>query len=323
MKKRLLVVYVFIALMLVCTNVYAVITMNVGISADKTSVKPGEDFTVTVNVKDISKGISSIEGYINIDENVLKDINKDTIVATDGKIEIKSGDKVTNKLSYAFNPTSTNADYDVIFNTKKENIDNNDCFFVMDFNKEVEGSADLLKLKFQVKESATINEIKDAIKVDFVVAYSSADEAEKSEPVSAALDVKVVKDETQNPTEDDNKNDDNNNQGEDNKNNNQNNDNNNNDNKDQNNNDNGNNGNNNNNDNKDQNQNKNTNTNQNTNRNTNNTTRNNVANNTNTDGTVAGTRIPAAGAGMIMLPIVALVILAYISYNKYIKYKDI
>ncbi len=321
MKKKILVLYVFIALVLVCTNAYAAITMNVGLTADKTSVKPGEELVVTVDVKNISKEISSIEGYINIDENILKDINKDTIVSKDGKIEIKSGDKVTNKLSYAFNPTSTNADYDVVFNTKKENIENNDCFFVMDFNDAIKENSDLLKLKLQVKESATINEIKEAIKVDFIVAYS-ADEAEKSEPVSAALDIKVVKDETQKPAEDDkdnNKTDDdkkeddnkNNNNGQDNNGgNNNNNNNNNND--------------NNNDKDKDKNQNKNTNTNQNTNRNTNtNTNGNRVANNTNTDGTIAGTKIPAAGAGMILIPITILAILAYISYNKYIKYKDI
>ncbi len=306
MKKKILVLYVFIALVLVCTNAYAAITMNVGLTADKTSVKPGEELVVTVDVKNISKEISSIEGYINIDENILKDINKDTIVSKDGKIEIKSGDKVTNKLSYAFNPTSTNADYDVVFNTKKENIENNDCFFVMDFNDAIKENSDLLKLKLQVKESATINEIKEAIKVDFIVAYS-ADEAEKSEPVSAALDIKVVKDETQKPAEDDkdNNNGQDNNGGNNNNNNNNNND-------------------NNNDKDKDKNQNKNTNTNQNTNRNTNtNTNGNRVANNTNTDGTIAGTKIPAAGAGMILIPITILAILAYISYNKYIKYKDI
>ncbi len=61
MKKKILVLYVFIALVLVCTNAYAAITMNVGLTADKTSVKPGEELVVTVDVKNISKEISSID----------------------------------------------------------------------------------------------------------------------------------------------------------------------------------------------------------------------------------------------------------------------
>ena len=59
---------------------------------------------------------------------------------------------------------------------------------------------------------------------------------------------------------------------------------------------------------------------------TNTNTNKNVNNNPNTntkDNTVAGTKIPAAGAKVIILPVITLIVLAYVSYNKYMKMKGI
>ena len=134
MKKKLLLVYVFVAFVLLCTNVYAVLTMDVNLVADKTSVKPGEEVLVTVNLKNISKPISSIEGYINIDETVFKESIQDALVTKDNKIEVTSENTASNKLSYVFDPNAMSADYDVIFNTKKANIENNDCLFITNFS---------------------------------------------------------------------------------------------------------------------------------------------------------------------------------------------
>lgn len=65
----------------------------------------------------------------------------------------------------------------------------------------------------------------------------------------------------------------------------------------------------------------NNNTNTNTNKNTNKV--NNTNTNTNKDNTVSGAKIPAAGSKVVILPAVLLIVLAYVSYNKYMKYKDI
>lgn len=304
MKKKLLLVYVFVAFVLLCTNVYAVVTMNVGLTADKTSVKPGEEVVVTVNLKNISNPVSSVEGYINIDEDVFKETIKEALVTKDNKIEVKSGSTVSNKLSYAFDPTSTNADYDVIFNTTGTGIGDNDCFFVMDLSQAIENNVDILQFKFTVKDNATVKKVEDAIKIEKVVAVSDETQ-ERTEEKSATLDINVVKanepaeenntvNNTVNDTENTNKNTNTNT-----------------------------------NQNTNTNKNTNTNANQNTNKNTNNTNSannvNNTANNTNTnkDNTVAGTNIPAAGAGFIIVPIIIFAVLAYISYNKYIKYRGI
>jgi hypothetical protein len=297
MKKKLLLVYVFIAFVLLCTNVYAVITMDLGLTADKKEVEPGNNVIVTVTLKNPSASISSIEGYINVDENVVDAVSKDMIVTNDNKIEVKSGDTVVDKLTYAYNPSATDADYGVIFNTNKDNIGDNDCFFVMDFSKDISSTdVDILSLKLKVKDSATVQDVSNVVKVNAVVAYS-ADKADKTAEMSAALDIKVVKEET---------NDDNNNVTNENTNKNTNN------------------AVNNTNTNKNNNTNVNTN---NTNKNTNNTNTNkantNTNNNTNSDATVAGTSIPKAGARFLVIPVIVFAILAYISYNKYIKYKDI
>lgn len=323
MKNKLLLVYVFIAFIVLCTNVYAVVTMDLSLVTDKSDVEPGSDLLVTVNLKNISAPISSIEGYINVDENVIEAISEDIIVSTDGKIEVKSENSVVNKLSYAFNPSTTNADYDVIFNTKKENIDNNDCFFVMDLSRDIEQTADILPLKLKIKDNATIKTVSEAIKVDCVVAYS-AETGDTTEEISAALDIKVVKDANTDNNNDENE-ADNANAGEDNsdenentetnENTNTNDDTNTNEDKNEN---------TNTNDNTNTNENKNTNTNNNTNKNTNkNATNTNTNSNSSTDTTVAGTTIPKAGSFLIIIPIVVFAVLAYVSYNRYIKYKDI
>lgn len=298
MKKKLLLVYVFVAFVLLCTNVYAVLTMDVNLVADKTSVKPGEEVVVTVNLKNISKPISSIEGYINIDETVFKESIKDALVTKDNKIEVTSENTASNKLSYVFDPSAMSADYDVIFNTKKENIENNDCLFVMDLAQDIANSADVLQFKFTVKDTATVKKVEKAVQVDCIVAYSS-DRSDRSEKISATLDINVVNGNApaeENKTENNSVNNTNTNKNTNNTNTNTNN----------------------------------TNVNNtNTNKNANNTNSannvNNTVNNTNTnkDGTVAGTNIPAAGAGFIIIPIIMFAVLAYISYKKYIKYKDI
>lgn len=316
MKKKLLIIYVFVAFILLCTNVYATINMDLTLTADNTSVQPGETVVVTVNLKNMSSSISSIEGYINIDENVLESISSSMVVATDGKIKVTTADgTVTNTLSYVFNPTSIDADYDVIFNTKKENIENNDCFFVMDLKNDISTTSNILTLQFTVKDSASIATVSDAIRIDNLVACS-ADESDKTDSISESLDIKVVKASTGDSNDGDDDDIDNNTSTDDDTNTNENT------------NTNTNNNTNSNTNNTNTNTNASTNTNNNTNSNTNNTntnsnTNSNSTTNTNTDGTVSATNLPSAGAKFIILPVIIFAILAYISYNKYIKYKDI
>lgn len=338
MKRKILIVYVFIAFILLCTNVYAAITMDLSLVPEKTSVKQGSDLVVTVRLNNISSPISSIEGYINVDENVLEPISESMVVSNNKKIELKSNGEVKSTLSYEFNPKNLNADYDVIFNTNKETIENNDCFFVMDLREDIKGDYDILTLKFKVKENATVSQATQAVKLKIASAMS-ASTMDKVENISANLNFEVIskdadvpddqKPDDQKPDDqkpDDQKPDD---SKDDDKNNNENTDTNTNTNTNENRNDDT-------NTNKNNNKNNNnTNTNNNKNNNNTNTNNNNTNKNTNTnnnknvnanknlnDTTVSGNKIPAAGAKMLILPVAVFAVLGYVSYVKYLKYKE-
>ena len=144
--------------------------------------------------------------------------------------------------------------------------------------------------------ATVMKKVEKAVQVDCIVAYSS-DRSDRSEKISAILDINVVN--GNEPTEENKTENNAVNNTNTNKNTNTNNT----------------------NTNKNNTNVNNTNTNKNTNNTNSNNKANNVVNNTNTnkDGTVAGTKIPAAGAGFIIAPIVVFAVLAYISYKKYIK----
>lgn len=397
MKRKLLIVYVFIAFVLLCTNVYAALTMDLSLVPVSEKVKQGSELVVAVKLNNVSAPISSIEGYINVDENVLEPISESMIKGD--KIEIKADGKKVSDLDYVFNPQNTGSDYDVVFNTKKENIENNDCFFIMDLRKDIKGNCDIMTLNFKVKDNATVSQATQAVKFKIASAVSASDLKDKVTDLSANLSFEVLDknatvDEPKpddNKT-DDNKTDDNTNKPDDNKPD---------DNKPDDNkpdkkelkgeisysttsettgpvtatlkvddgvtvtnnsgkktytfskngyyifefaDDDGNTGKaraevswiksttgngNNNDDKKDdkKNENKNannTNTNKNTNNNTNNNTNKNVNSNKNVnDTTVAGSKIPKAGAGMLILPVIVFIVLGYVSYIKYLKYKEV
>lgn len=392
MKRKLLIVYVFIAFVLLCTNVYAALTMDLSLVPASEKVKQGSDLVIAVKLNNVSAPVSSIEGYINVDENVLEPISESMIKGD--KIAVKADGKTVSELDYVFNPKDlSDADCDVIFNTNKANIDNNDCLFVMDLRKDIKGNCDIMTLNFKVKEDATVAQATQAVKFKIASAVSASDLKDKVTDLSANLSFEVLDknatiEEPPKPDDnktDDNKTDDNTNNPDDNK-------------PDDNkpekkelkgeisysttsettgpvtatlkvddgvtvtNNSgkktytfskngyyifefaddagntgkaraevswiksttgNGNNNNNNNDDKKNENKNtNNTNTNKNTNNNTNNNTNKNTNKNIN-DTTVAGSKIPKAGAGMLILPVIVFIVLGYVSYIKYLKYKEV
>lgn len=160
---------------------------------------------------------------------------------------------------------------------------NNDAKIIIDFNNGLTEDSDLITIKFKVKSNASIGDVKDAIKYSFVVKSNE----EKTEEISKNVNLTIKE-----TVQEDNKNESKNNTG------------------------------------LDEtvgkvNDTKNTNTNSNRNTNTN-TRNNNVVNNTNTlDNSVSGTKLPATGAKIFILPAIVLIALAYISYNRYIRMRGI
>lgn len=315
MKRKLLIVYVLVAFVMLCTNVYAMVTADLSLVADKSTIKPGEEVIVTVELKNLSSEVSSIEGYINIDENVLESISENMIVNNNKKIEVKTKGVLTNSLTYAFNPSLDNADYAVIFNTSESATFGNDVFFIMDFDKDLVDDSQIMQLKYKVKEQTQDSDIENAVKLDCVVVYSGNNN-DKSAELNAKLDIKVasvVEDGNNEQPDDTNTNTNTNTNEETNTNTNTNT-----------------NANTNENTNTNTNTNTNSNTNKNTNTNTNSNTNKNTNSNTNantntnkTDNTVSGTKMPAAGLRTVFVPMVIFMILAYVSYTKYISYKDV
>lgn len=309
MKKKFLVLYIIIALMVLCTNVYAALTAKISLTADKTSVKAGEDVIVSVTLSNMSSSIASVKGYIDVDENVLSAPSESMIVKnSDGKIEVTSEGSVTNKLSYVYAPTEP-VDSDVVFNTSSSATSGHDVYFTEDFKTELTKDSVILKLKFTVKEGTTNGNLTDAVKIEALTAESStmADgtaTTEKVENLSAKITIVVNNDEDEenNAVEENNATTDDNNTNTDNTNTNTN---------------------------KNTNTNNTNNTNTNTNKNTNtnntntNNTNTNTNKNTNTDNTVSATKLPATGARTIIIPAIVLFIIGFISYRKYMNYKDI
>lgn len=285
-KNKLILVQVFIILILLCTSVYAAST-TIGLSASSTSLNKGDTVTVTLSLQDVdsSKKVESIEGYINYNTNVIEAISVDSIQKNeDNTVTIGNETlKVEDLTNANINEIPTSSSY-VAFNGNPSG--DNNSRIVIDFQDGITTDEDLLKIDFKVKENATEGEIKDAISYSMFVITAGS---EQSEEITKSVTLTIKSASTGDNNDDDN------------------------------------------NQNKNENTNKNTNknTNQNANRNSNSSTNSNTNRNSNTnsagnqdDNTVSGI-LPATGAKVIIVPAIVLIILAIVSYNRYVKYKDI
>ena len=310
-KSKILLFKIMIAVIMIATSVYAALDVTLELKVSNNNVKPGETVTVTLSLKEVSSKVTSVSGYINYNKDVLETITVDSIVKnTDNTVTIGTEklnvEDLTNK---SISDMPNTSEY-VGFNGAPSS--GNDTKIVIDFKDGVLSNTDLLKINFKVKSNSTIGEIKDAIKYQMFVVTAGT---EQSSEISQSVDLTVTKinpvpentveDDKNNTVKDDNKILDNTNIPQNNvvtpgaiKNNTTNN------------------------------------TVNNTSKNNvvnnsskNNTTKNNIANNatnrnSNTDNTTASKKLPSTGAKMLVLPAIVFIVLAYISYNKYMKYKN-
>ena len=325
-KTKLILLQLFIAFVLISTSVYATVNTTIALSINETTAFRGDTVEVTVSLEDVEqdKKIQSVTGYINYDESVIEAITVDNIIkSNDNKVTI--GNEILKVEDL------TNADIDEIPTTTAYIAFNgnptteNDSRIVIDFENGITEDTDLLTIRFKVKETATIGEVEKAISYSMFVITEGSEESEEITK-DVKLTVKSVEndDDIGNNTTYENENtntaenkaenevSNTNNAGNTNANKNTN---------------------------KVENTNKagnsntnkagNTNTNKNTNKagntNTNKSanTNKNVNNNNKADNTVSNVKIPAAGAKALLIPAIMLIILAYVSYNRYMKYKNI
>lgn len=301
-KNKLILLQLFVAFTLICSSVYAAVNTTIAVKASKDSVERGEKISVTLSLENVeNEKVEEVEGYVNYDSDIIEPITFESIhknaqnKVTIGEEELVVEDVTEGNLSASSGYIGFNSDPS----------SGNDTRFVIEFKDGVTEDVDLMTIDFVVKEDASLGEIKNAITYStFVVTADSETSEEITKNVSLTVKAKQA------PAEDDNENKNTNT----NENTNTNSNTNTNDNKNE-----------NKNTNKaDDKKNENKNTNKNTNTNTNKNT--NKAGNTNTntkDNTVSGTTLPATGAKMIIIPAIVLLVLAYVSYNKYMKYKNV
>ena len=317
MKKKLIILLqLLIATVLIGTSVYAAINTTLAISTDVKTVKAGDEISVTMALKDVdsAKAVDSITGYINYNEAVFETVTVNSIVKdTDGTVTIGDDKLPVEDLTNRDSMTSTT--HYVGFNGNPSSSDN-DIKIVIHPSTGISTNANLLTIKFKVKSDATIGEIKEAIKYD---SFSIIAGDEKVSGISEKIDIVIQQAAGSNNDGSGNGAGDNGSgnpsdggQGSgnggngagagtgngDNA---------------------GNGGNAGNNDDKKQPTN---NPNSNTNTNTNTNTKVSGAGTNTVDNTIAGTVIPAAGAKVVIIPAIILILCAYVFYNRYMQYKE-
>jgi hypothetical protein len=176
MKKKVIEVLMCLIVAVLCSNVYATFNGNFLLKYSSKTIQTGKTITVTLNVNNISdteKGVETIEGYINIDENIFEPLTVNSIQTNeDGKVVIGTQELTVEDLTNKTNADSINSE-GVSFNGNP--ISDNDAKIIIDLPTPIKEDTDVLTIEFKVKENATIGEAEDAIKYDMFVMYSGTD----------------------------------------------------------------------------------------------------------------------------------------------------
>lgn len=198
-KSKLIILQVFIAIILVCTSVYATIETTIGVKVSKSTLNRGDTIDVTLFLESVkaNQKIKNVEGYINYDKNILEKVTFDSIVKDNDK-KVKIGDETltVEDITNADNINSSSA-Y-VAFNGSPES--DNDIKIIIDFNNGITKDTELLTIKFKVKENADFKKVEDAIKYSF----TASDGTEKSNEMTHNVTLTIEKKAEQ--PKDDNKN---------------------------------------------------------------------------------------------------------------------
>lgn len=196
MKKKSIAVLSLLIVMLLCSSVYAAFDADFKLFYNKKEVKAGDTITVTLKVLNITgtdKGVENIEGYINVDENIIEPVTSKCI-QTDENGKVVIGDMKLD-LQDITNATASDTvqENGVTFNSKP--LSGNDAKFIIDLPTPIKTDTDTLVMNFKVKSDAAIGTVSKAIKYDMLVMYSGE---EKTVSASGALDITVEK--TEDPT---------------------------------------------------------------------------------------------------------------------------
>lgn len=304
MKRNLIIYNIFIVLIILCTSVYAATTakLNLTMTPDNTKLKSGEKLSVKLSLKDFDNDVSvdTISGYIDINENIIEDLTISNIVrtnATNGTVKIgneelevydvsKIGEGLPEKGIFLMkDPADAEHDYKITIELSS--------------NNKIK-TEDIIGIEFKTKDNLSEKTYEDVIKFVGFEATSGWTETVTIENKSTSIEIVAEKNTNTNTSNTTNTNTTNTNTNNTNK------------------------ANTNNNINTNKNTNKNTNSNKATNTNTKNTsTVNKIGTNTK-DNTTSNKILPATGTTSIIVKIIAVgLLLGFIVYAKYKKYKNI
>lgn len=190
MKKRQVVISVVIMLMLLCTSVYATISGNISLtSSAKDSISAGDEFTVTLSLNNIegNSGVTSISGYINVNDDVFEKLTVDSIVTnSEGKVEINLNNVLDVYDSNDEEASST--DTGITFNSNPVS-GNGDYRLVIDLENALTSDTDLVTITFKVKDNVAEGNYEDAISYTLFKIYSGT--TDKADVISQSLDVNI------------------------------------------------------------------------------------------------------------------------------------
>ena len=190
MKKRQVVISVVIMLMLLCTSVYATISGNISLtSSAKDSISAGDEFTVTLSLNNIegNSGVTSISGYINVNDNIFEKLTVDSIVTnSEGKVEINSNNVLD--VYDSNDEEASNADTGITFNSNPVS-GNGDYRLVIDLENALTSDTDLVTITFKVKDNVAEGNYEDAISYTLFKIYSGT--TDKADVISQYLDVNI------------------------------------------------------------------------------------------------------------------------------------
>lgn len=175
MKKRYVITYIVLMLALICTNVYATISANTELSISKSVFEKGDEFSVTLSITDLetTTGVKSVEGYINIDENILEDLTIESIVSEDGKVKIND-DNILNVIDQVQSDGTASSESGVIFNDSPVS-GKGDYRIVINFDKELTEDEELITINFKLKDDVENATYENAIEYTIFRIFSESE----------------------------------------------------------------------------------------------------------------------------------------------------
>lgn len=189
MKKRQIIIYMVVLCLLFCTSVYATIGGKLGFSikTENEAVYPGDELLVTVSLKELEAegGLNAIEGYIDINKNIIEPLTIDSIVTENGKVTINE----KNILNVYSADKANNVDEGIIFNTEPVS-GKGDYRIVINLANKITTDTDLVTIKFRVKSDVAPGNYENAITYKTFKIFSEASN-EKEELSSQAIRVVV------------------------------------------------------------------------------------------------------------------------------------